>query len=135
MYYQQAPMVVHDYPAHGVAPDNTVYGDCGSSYVYMPGQGSLMARVDFGATSVRGAITYVSWTLDFYNSSGQHVDSKTGSQPWSSPDWDWYIYEDFSPWGDGDYSVVLNGWVQTSEGYQCTFLQPYDIEHISGPAG
>lgn len=119
----------HNYcPSSGVTPYNTVYGNCGSStlWVYAAGQGNA----DFyeAINSSLGTVVYVSYNVNWYNWSTTGNGSIPGQAwPWSSS-WS-NVDQRFT--AAGYVTASMNGWVQLIWGGTCTIAVPTDSDNIS----
>lgn len=119
--------------AHGfstkspIRPDNTVYGDCGSSYVKITPTGNAHGLIQTGFTVDEDAVSY-SWTvhvIDDYGVSNKHWSgtllfrtSWVGTNDFHSTGPDWAFVE--VTYG---VAVMWNGDVCYSEG-------PWDQEYL-----
>jgi hypothetical protein len=129
------PAAIHHAQAQGlctggssVSPYNTVYGDCGSSWlnIYSRNSGGW-AIFSEGAHSSLGAISYVNYWVSYYNSSiNTSGGFGGGAWPWSST----WSHTDYIYTGVGYVSGVMSGYVVLVWGLVCYFNYPSDYELI-----
>ncbi|WP_117209988.1 hypothetical protein [Allorhizocola rhizosphaerae] len=113
----------------GVGVQNTVWGECGSSslYIYDPAEANGVARFDMALHSTVGTMVEVSWNVTWHNQrTGQVSTFGDGAWPWSS-DWSNQV-PIWTNWGT--VSGGLSGSMVTIWGGWCTILLPTDIEYI-----
>ncbi|HEV8557123.1 MAG TPA: hypothetical protein VGR06_12090 [Actinophytocola sp.] len=118
--------VENNYCTDGATPQNTVYGDCGYSFIYIYALGSLEAQVYYGFGSSLGAVVYrnlgVGWASTSglsggWNDSGVMASSTYATNRYINP-------------GYGTTYVALGGDVVLWWGGTCTLLGPTDNRFI-----
>lgn len=111
-----------------VTPEDTRYGDCGSSTLWISNLGSGNARFHMSATSTRGAMTIVSYNTNWVNWSTGGSGNVFGTDyPFSSS---WSRTRDAYT-GSGDVTATMSGQATLWWGGTCSFLLPSDDEYIS----
>jgi hypothetical protein len=114
----------------GIAPNDTVTGQCGDSFLYIWNLGNGIAAFEVGADSDLGPIAYGSATVSWANISTAYstaynlpVTANVGPANW----FDWRdIYT-----GGGDIIASMGGDVMLTTGVVCHFLYPFDDEWIT----
>jgi hypothetical protein len=112
-------------------PDNTVYGDCGDSWIYLiePPNYYNKATAIYGADSTQGPIIQVSWTWNLSNWLGSLNNWSGSAWPWNSS-WSTSTTFDFSQWGSGFYTATLTGLTVWTPLGPCWGLVPSDTEYL-----
>jgi hypothetical protein len=125
--------VAHGYcPADGqgatVTPNNTVYGNCGYSWLYILNLGGGYADFLYGFHSTQGAVVYRSLHVSWYNwryyRGGGWYDTGWMASSTYSTDRRVDTYAGYVTGG-------LSGWVQLWWGGKCSILNPTDGETIT----
>jgi len=110
-----------------VTPQDTRYGDCGSSTLWVSNLGSGNARFHMSAASSLGTMTNVIYNTNWVNW------STSGSGKVSGSDWPynitWSRNKDAHT-GAGYVSATMTGYVTLWWGGMCTFLPTSDGENI-----
>jgi hypothetical protein len=111
-----------------VTPEDTRYGDCGSSTLWISNLGSGNARFHMSATSTQGAMTIVAYNTNWINWSTGGSGNVFGTDyPLSSS---WSRIRDAHT-GSGFVTATMSGQVTLWWGGTCSFLFPSDDEYIS----
>ena len=113
----------------GASPDNTVYGNCGQSSLYLNNLGNGNAAFLEGAQSSLGYMTYVSWTVTWDNYNDNYKGSVSGSQVIFGDNWS---HTDTRKVYSGDvYIKMTNLYVVLIWGGTCTGGGASDLEYVS----
>ncbi len=108
----------------GVQPNNTVYGSCGSSTLFInQGYATGIARTDEAVASTLGGIVYVSFQINWTNwstaSSGSYSD---GVGTWGTT----WTRSDYFNTGTGYVTASMGGYVVLVWGGTCDIYNPSD---------
>ncbi|MBM6400448.1 hypothetical protein [Phycicoccus sonneratiae] len=112
-----------------VTPQNTVYGNCGSSFIYIedPNWTSSTARFRYGFSSSKGIVVSRNLAVGYSGARGPGGFSDSGFMASTS-----YSHTSGErTTGSGYLYATLGGTVTLFWGASCTLLQPTDGEYIN----
>jgi hypothetical protein len=123
----QAPLAGH------VHPSGVVYGNCGSSFIYVfKGPGFGITTFTFGAHSTAGPIYRADYTVTWKNWSFQDVGSTFSGSDWQWPSSNWSDHRNVSTGGGLIFVVMTRLRVLVlGTDLACFGLMPSDWANIS----